>query len=118
MLNLPVGVISLGSLITAFIFRVLSSITTIADGSVLPAQIENHTSSPATLYSPCTTRLITLDSGKSANLAMLMISGPLSRFLRSYTVTDSASSFSGLSGVSAHRLFDLGWVFTNSEPPP
>src|SRR4030065_2549131 len=115
MLNLPVGVISLGSLIACFPLRVLSSTLTIADGSVLPAHSEYHTSSPVALYSACTARLIALLSGKPASLAMLMISGALSRFLMSYTVTDPARFFSGFSGASAHRFWDFGCVFTDSE---
>src|SRR3989344_1599140 len=117
-LNLPVGVIIFGSLITVLSLRVLSSITTIADGSVLPAHTENQTSEPSALYSACTARCTALVLPSSAILAMLMISGFLSRFLMSYTVTDSATSASGLSGASAHRFLDFGWVLTNSEPPP
>src|SRR3989344_936738 len=117
-LNLPVGGIIFGALITALSLRVLSSITTIADGSVLPAQIENQTSEPSALYSACTARWTALVLPRLAILAMLITTGGLARLLTSYTVTDSATSVSGLSGASTHRFFDFGWVLTNSEPPP
>ena len=45
------------SSITAFSVRVLSSTTTIAERWFLPFHTENQTSSPAALYSGCTTRL-------------------------------------------------------------
>src|SRR5690606_21057349 len=56
-LNLPVGVINLLSRITVLSLRVLSSTTTMADSSSCPLHTENQTSSPARLYSGCTTRL-------------------------------------------------------------
>ena len=49
-------------------FKVLSSTTTRADFLSLPFQTENHTSSPALLYSGCTTRLA--PSPRSAHSAM------------------------------------------------
>src|SRR5690606_24169969 len=55
-LNLPVGVISRGSRMTRLSSRVLSATTTMSDSSSCPLHTENHTSSPARLYSGWTIR--------------------------------------------------------------
>src|SRR5574343_1607720 len=36
----------------------------------------------------------------------------------SYTTMDWDTAGSGFSGASDHRFLDLGWLLTNSAPPP
>src|SRR5690606_8520526 len=114
--NLPVGVTSRSSSITCLSSSVLSSTTTSAERWSLPFHTENHTSSPALLYSSCTTRL-----GPSPRLAHSAIGSTLygaSRSFMSDTATDWLIAGFGLSSVSTYRLLDSGWVLMNSEPPP
>src|SRR3990167_5609202 len=68
-LNLPVGVIIFGSVITFFTFKVASSYTTMADWSVLPPHREIQTSLPSAEYSGCTARFTALVSGRPESLA-------------------------------------------------
>src|SRR5690606_36051947 len=111
MLNLPVGVISFGSLITAFSLRVLSSTTTVADSWFFALHTENHTSSPALLYSGWVIRFA--PSPTPAQSPIGSTTKGLSRFLMSNTATDWAIFGSAFSGVSTHRLLDFGWVLMN-----
>src|SRR3990172_938939 len=89
---------------------------TIADSWFLALHTENHTSSPALLYSGCTTRFA--PSPTLAHSAIGRISGALSRLPMSYTATDWLIFASGFSGVSTQRFLDLGWVLMKSDPPP
>src|SRR4030066_111934 len=113
-LKCPVGVISLGSSITFFSLRVLSSTTTMADFLSAAFQTANQTSSPALLYSGCTTRLA--PSPRLAHSAIGNTVTPLSRLLMSSTPTDWLILASLLSGASTHRFFDFGWLLMNSDP--
>src|SRR5512137_2831752 len=111
MLKWPVGVMIFGSLITAFSLSVLSSTTTSAEVLSLALHTANHTSSPALLYSGCTTR-----PAPSPMLAHSVIGStlkPLSRLLMSNTAIDLESFGSGFSGVSTQRFFDFGCVLMN-----
>src|SRR5574340_954312 len=87
-----------------------------ADCLSLALHTENHTSSPAALYSGCTIRLA--PSPRPAHSAIGRVTKPFSRWLMSNTATDWLSLGSGLSGVSTHRFFDFGFVLMNNEPPP
>ena len=102
---------------TFFSLRVRSSTTTIADSSSLPLHTENHTSSPCLLYSGCTMRFGPWPSLRPLGDRQHLVAGA-SRLSMSNTATDWLIFASGFSGVSTHRFFDFGWVFTNSEPPP
>src|SRR3990167_8489407 len=115
-LNLPVGVIILGSVITFFRVKVLSSYTTMADWSVLPPHREIQTSVPSALYSGCTARRGALGAGNPEALATLMVLKGLDKSDMFQTVTDSAVSLSEFCAESAHRWVDFGWVFTNKLP--
>src|SRR3990167_133263 len=105
-LNLPVGVMMRLSSITFFNLRVLSSTTTMADFWSLPFHTENQNSSPATLYSGCTTRFG--PSPRLAHSAIGSTSKPLSRFFTSNTAMLWLIFGSGFNGASTHRLLDLG----------
>src|SRR5574343_1184759 len=89
-LNLPVGVIIFGSVITFFSLRVASSYTTMADWSVLPPHREIQTSLPSAEYSGCTARLVALVGGKPESLATFRMAMGLDRSAMSHTETDSA----------------------------
>src|SRR5574343_37255 len=116
-LKWPVGVIRRGSLITALSLSVLSSTTTRALCLFLALHTANQTSSPALLYSGCTTRLAP-SSVRPAHSAIGSTVKPLAKFFTSYTATDCDSLGSGFSGVSTYRWVDLGWLLMKSEPPP
>ncbi len=76
----------------------------------------NQTSSPALLYSGCTTRFG--PSPRSAHSAIGRTSKPLARSSILNTATDCEIAGVGCSGVSTHKLRDCGCVLMNSEPPP
>src|SRR5512134_1896301 len=107
---------SFGSLITFFSFSVLSSTTTSADCWFFALHTENHTSSPALLYSGCTTRFA--PSVTPAHSPIGSTLKPAFRLLMSYTAIDWLTFGSGCSGVSTQRFFDFGWVLMNRLPPP
>src|SRR5574343_1186339 len=115
-LNLPVGVILFGSVITFFTFRVASSYTTMADWSVLPPHREIQTSLPSAEYSGWTARFTALVAGRPESLATFSTAFGLDRSAISQTTTDSAVSLSGFCGASAQKCLDFGWVLTNRLP--
>src|SRR3990167_859103 len=115
-LNLPVGVIIFGSVITFFTFKVASSYTTMADWSVVPPHREIQTSLPSAEYSGCTARFTALVSGRPESLATFRTALGLDRSAMSHTATDSARSLSGFWGASAQKCLDFGWVLTNRLP--
>ena len=63
-------------------FNTIKLTFTIADGSVLPAHSEIHTSSPAWLYSGCVARRSALVCGRPLSLATSSLTGALDRSAR------------------------------------